>query len=104
MSVVRHRKEAAKRLALALQANYRALAEARGEEEITNASIVLGSTFNDNIEFVINVLRDYGGLEAKFEPMTRAAGSAPPPPANDLPKTPAIFSAGADVDLRKKPH
>lgn len=99
MSPVRARREAAKRLGLALQAKYRALVEATGEDAIQNAAIELGSIFNSNIEFVINVLKDYGGLDAKFEPMTKLslpAANDPPPPM------PAIFSAGADVDLSRK--
>jgi len=86
MSIVRTRKEATKRLALKLQADYRALVEASGEAEVQASAIVLGDTFNSNIEWIINVLRDYGGLPARFEPMTRASPSLPPVPANDIPK------------------
>jgi hypothetical protein len=71
VSAARARREAAKRLALKLQADYRALVEANGADEVQAAAIVLGDTFNTNIEFVINVLRDYGGLQTKFEPMTK---------------------------------
>lgn len=99
MSAARARREASKRLALAMGTKYRALVEAVGEDAIQNAAIELGVLFNTNIEFVINVLRDYGGLEAKFEPMTKINA---PAPANDLPKMPDIFSAGADVDLPRK--
>lgn len=95
MSPARARREAAKRLGLALQAKYRALVEATGQDAVQMAAIDLGNLFNTNIEFVINVLRDYGGLDAKFEPMTKTA----PQPANDLPRMPDIFSAGADVDM-----
>lgn len=83
MSVARARREAAKRLGLALQAKYRTLVEASGEDAIQNAAIELGALFNTNIEFVINVLKHYGGLDPKFEPMTRA-GSLPVKSANDL--------------------
>lgn len=83
MSVARARREASKRLGLALQAKYRALVEATGQEDIQNAAIELGNVFNTNIEFVINVLKHYGGLDAKFEPMTRA-GPLPVKSANDL--------------------
>ena len=61
MSVARHRREASKRLGLD---------EAQGQDEIAAASVELGTLFSDNIEFTINVLKAYGGLEAKFEPMT----------------------------------
>ena len=104
MSVARHRREAAKRLGLEFQNRYRRLVEAQGQDEIAAASVELGTLFNDNIEFTINVLKSFGGLDVTFEPLTRTAGSAPPPAANDLPKTPEIFRAGADVDIRKKPH
>lgn len=82
------RKEASKRLGLKLMNDYRNLATAVGEEEITAASLTLGMTFNTNIEFIINVLKAYGGMEVKFEPMTRAA--VPPLPANDLPDISAL--------------
>jgi hypothetical protein len=71
MSAARQRREKSKRLALDLQTKYRALVEAKGQDGIQDAAIVLGDCFNQNIEFIINVLRDYGGLEAKFEPMTK---------------------------------
>jgi hypothetical protein len=70
VSAAKARREAAKRLALELQKRYRGLVEASGESEVGTAALLLGDLFNQNIEFVINVLRDYGGLEAKFEPMT----------------------------------
>lgn len=89
MSVARARREASKRLGLALMKDYRALVEASGPEEIQNAAIELGNTFNSNIEFIINVLKTYGGMEAKFEPLTKRVV-----PANDVPTTPAIFLNG----------
>lgn len=89
MSVARVRKEATKRLALKLQSDYRALVEASDEAGVQAAAIVLGDTFNSNIEWIINVLRDYGGLKATFEPLTTAKPS--------LPKTPAILLTGQDA-------
>jgi hypothetical protein len=71
MSVARQRKEKAKRIALDLGAKYRGLVEAKGEDEIGTAAILLGDCFNTHIEFIINALRDYGGLETKWEPMTK---------------------------------
>lgn len=76
------RKEASKRLGLALMRDYRALVEANGQDEIQNAAIALGNTFNQNVEFIINVLKAYGGMEVRFEPMTRRV---PNVPANDTP-------------------
>lgn len=63
MSGVRDRKEASKRLGIALQAAYRRMLEASGQEEINTAAIELGQLFNDNIEFTIWVLREYGGVQ-----------------------------------------
>lgn len=78
MSPARARKEAAKRLGLKLQADYRALVEANGKDEIENAAICLGSTFQDNIEFVIAVLKHYGGMEVRFEKRSDAPKMATP--------------------------
>lgn len=71
MSPARQRKEKAKRVGLDLQAKYRMLVEASGEDAIQTAAIVLGDCFNTHIEFIINVLKDYGGLTPKWEPMTK---------------------------------
>lgn len=95
MSAARQRKAQACRIGLKIESDYRALVEAVGEEQVQIAAIKLGDTFNSNIEFIINVLRDYGGLQAKFEPMTKTSPSAPPA-ANDVPVTPAIFMNGAE--------
>lgn len=90
MTAARDRKEAAKRLGFTLQAQYRALLEASTPDEVQNAAIVLGGTFNDNIEFVFWVLKEFGGVQQMpFERLRK-----PPKPANDLPATPAIFLNG----------
>lgn len=60
---VRDRKEAAKRLGIALQADYRRMLEAIGQEEITKAAMLLGENFNNNIEFICWCLKEYGGVE-----------------------------------------
>lgn len=83
------RKEASKRLGLALHSNYRALIEASGDDEVQAAAIVLGGTFNTNIEFIINVLKHYGGMEVRFEPLTTRL-QALPKPSNDLPDISAL--------------
>lgn len=67
----RARREASRHLGIALQAKYRALVEASGEDEVQTAAIALGGLFDSNIEFVINVLKAYGGMDARFEPMTK---------------------------------
>lgn len=107
MSVARTRKEASKRLGLALYQRYEKLATATGQDEVVVASVDLGQCFNDNIEFIIWVLKTYGGMDNLPAPDLGNAGlkKALPAPANDLPQTPAIFTAGAAVDmLGKKPH
>jgi hypothetical protein len=98
MSQVRARKEASKRLSLAIQSRYRILIEASGENELVIATTDLATILYENVEHIINVLREHGGLEAKFEPMTKPGL---PTPANDLPEMPSIFAAGRDVI---KPH
>jgi hypothetical protein len=109
VSVARARKEAAKRLGLALHREYRDLVEAAGTDDIQAAAIILGDTFNSNIEFIINVLKAFGGMDVKFEPLTRPkAGiidaAAPAIAANDLPPVPELFRAGCDVDLIGRKH
>lgn len=100
MNAARARRERSKRIALALQADYKALIEARGQDEIQNAAIVLGDRFNTNVDFIINVLRDYGGLEAKFDAEPRVPANDAPP----LPKMPELLRAGCDVDLPPRKH
>lgn len=63
MTASRDRKEAAKRLGIALAADFRRMVEASGEEEIGAAAMVLGQNFNTNIEFIIWVLKEYGGVD-----------------------------------------
>lgn len=55
------KREAAKRLGIALQVRYRNMVTASGEDEIAKAAVDLGQCFNDNIEAIIWFLRDYGG-------------------------------------------
>ncbi len=84
------RKEAPKRLGLKLMKDYRVLVEASGSDEIQAAAIDLGNTFNTNVEFIINVLKAWGGMEVKFEPLTIRARGLPNVPANDEPSLPDI--------------
>lgn len=91
------RREASKRLGLKLMKDYRALATATGNDEIQAAAIELGNTFNQNVEFIINVLRHYGGLEANFEPLVKHT-PIPNIPANDEPTLPDVsMLTGANV-------
>lgn len=84
------RKEASKRLGLKLMRDYRNLVEASGSDEIQAAAIELGNTFNTNVEFIINVLKAWGGMEVKFEPLTTRTSNLPNIPANDEPSLPDI--------------
>lgn len=60
-------------LGVALQAHYRKMVSATGNDEITKAAVDLGQTFNDNIEFIIWVLKTYGGVfSSPPEPVRRA--------------------------------
>lgn len=90
MSVGRNRKEASKRLALAVQARYRKLIEAgKDETALAVATADLAMVMYENVEFIINVLRHFGGLEARFEAMTSVKVAdndsiAPPAPLPDI--------------------
>lgn len=84
MTASRDRKEAAKRLGYALAAKYRALLDANSDDEIAHASLDLGTCFNDNIEFIMWVLKEYGGVDQM--PFARQAR-----PMNGLPRTPPIL-------------
>ena len=66
MSPARQRREISKRLGLKLAKCHEALAEAQTEEDIQAAALVLGATFNEHIDFICAVLKDYGGLATKF--------------------------------------
>lgn len=84
MTASRDRKEAAKRLGFALAAKYRAMIEADGVEAINAAAIDLGACFNDNIEFIMWVLKEYGGVSQM--PFARQAK-----PLNGVPRTPPVL-------------
>ena len=72
MSVARKRKAAAARLGIEFQKRYERLAFAQGADEVTVAAVDLGTLFQDNIEFVIAVLKDYGGMDVRFERLKNA--------------------------------
>jgi len=63
MSAFRQRREMAKRLGLKLAKCHEELRTAQGDEAIQAAAIVLGATFNEHIEFITWVLKEFGGLE-----------------------------------------
>lgn len=80
----RARKEAAKRLGIALTADHRRLLEATSPEEINQAAITLGQNFNDNIEFICWVLKEFGGVQQMpFQPQFKQP---------ELPKTPELLT------------
>lgn len=97
MSVGRNRKEAAKRLGIAIHQRYEKLVTAVGEDEITVATVDLAQVMYENVEFVIWALKKMGGLnpappeEIKRVPLTR------PMPANDLPTLPPALTGTAPV-------
>lgn len=63
------RKKASATLGVALYERFQRLELAVGREEIAQAAMDLGTTFNDNIEFLIWVCKQYGGLNpAPIEP------------------------------------
>jgi hypothetical protein len=126
VSIARDRKEAAKRLGLALSKKYERLVTAGADkDEITLAAIDLGNCFNENIEFVLWVLKTFGGMTVM--PPTRHSqkplvmGIDHGAPGGDhsaeilmqdgkvvgqrLMEMPALLSAGNDVDFpSKKKH
>jgi len=57
------RREASKRLGIALQLRYKNLVEATGEQEVAHAAVALGALFNENIEQIIWFLKEYGGVQ-----------------------------------------
>lgn len=67
MSVARKRKAAAARLGIEFQKRYEKLVTAVGEDEITVATVDLAQVMYENIDFVIAVLKDYGGMDVRFE-------------------------------------
>jgi len=65
MSISRQRKDASKALGIAIQQRYEKLVNATGEDATVVATVDLAQTMYDNVEFVIWVLKTYGGLTPK---------------------------------------
>lgn len=91
------RKEASRQLGIALQAKYRKLVEASGEDEIQIAAVDLGNLFNINIEQIIWFLRTYGGdklrpLEKNRKAKTAPLGERPDGNTAELPVLPQFFA------------
>lgn len=91
MSAARDRKDAAKVLGLAIQARYRKLLEASGENEITVATVDLATALYENVEFIIWILKSEGGMKPLPPERlhTEIAGLAKP-----MIEMPAIFQEG----------
>lgn len=115
----RARKVASRNLGIALQVAYRKMIEAEGNDAIQFAAIELGQVFNTNIEFVIWVLKEYGGVNqmpaermhgrrSVFTPSNDAAPPAltivPPENVNEENKLPVLDAAifGDDAAPAKK--
>lgn len=79
----RARREAAKRLGIALQTRYRKLLSATGEDETVIATADLAQCMYENIEFVIWSLKSIGGMHPPPPEELRTITTRPPMPAND---------------------
>lgn len=76
MSASRDRKERAKRLGLDMNQRYQELQLASGPEETTAAATNLAIVMNENADFVIWVLKTFGGLNPP-PPEAQPEGSLP---------------------------
>lgn len=97
MSGDRRRKEAAKRLGIAIHQRYEKLVNAAGDgdDAITVATVDLATVMYENVEFVIWALKKMGGLNPPApEEIKRVDVKRPetPKPANDLPTLPDFLA------------
>lgn len=97
MSVGRNRKEAAKRLGIAIHQRYEKLVTAVGEDEITVATVDLAQVMYENVEFVIWALKKMGGLNPAPPEEIKRVSLTRPTPANDLPTLPPVLTGAAPV-------
>lgn len=106
MSGDRRRKEAAKRLGIAIHQRYENLVNAAGEgdDAITVATVDLATVMYDNVEFVIWALKKMGGLNPPPpEEIKRVDLKRPvPAPANDLPTLPDFLAGSAPAAVEEK--
>lgn len=86
ISKPRARKEAAKKLAVHLQARYRVFLEASGDNEITVSSGALAQCMYENVEFILWALKTVAGMNPAPPEELRRISPAPPMPANDDPR------------------
>lgn len=106
MSTGRNRKEATKRLGIAIHQRYENLVNAAGDgdDAITVATVDLATVMYDNVEFVIWALKKMGGLNPPPpEEIKRVSTQRPvPAPANDLPTLPDFLSSAAKPAVEEK--
>lgn len=87
VNTARERKDISKRLGIALGALYRRVLESENEEQAVAATLEIANVFDRHAEFIIWVLKEYGGAVQKpYTDPTWKRRSPPPPAANDLPK------------------
>lgn len=95
MSPARKRKAAAKMLGIAIAQRYENLVTAKGNDEITIATVDMAQVMYDNAEFIVWVLKTYGGLNPpppeRIKPIP-VSRPAPPQAANDLPVLPPVLT------------
>lgn len=101
MTLSKDRKEAAKNLGIALEAAYDGLVAAKGDEAIQVAAIQLGNVWNTNIDFLIWLCKEMGGVkQVPFKrgqkPRTAPMGQIPD---KELPVMPEILSNHIDKTI-----
>lgn len=79
MNATLARKEAAKRLGIELEARFRKMLEAEGEDQIIGTTVHVAQLMNDNVDFIIWCLKKHGGLNPLPPELTR--NTVPPMPA-----------------------
>lgn len=89
MSRPQDRKEASKRLGIAIHQRYENLVGAVGEDAIAVATVDLAQVMYENVEFIIWALKKQGGLNPPPPEEVRRVDITRPSPANDLPALPA---------------
>lgn len=90
MSRLQDKKEASKRLGIAIHQRYENLVNASGNDEITVTTVDLAQTMYENCEFIIWVLKKYGGLNPPA-PDPKPLRTSKPPAPSELPKMPAVL-------------
>lgn len=95
MSAARNRKDAAKRLGIAIHQRYENLVNAAGEgdDAITVATVDLATVMYENVEFIIWALKKMGGLNALPPDEIKHVGVKRP--TNDLPALPDFLKPTA---------